>query len=71
MKLTREDLEGLTKKSLIRGASYFHIKVDGRWNKERIIDTIYAAYCLPVEEPSPEGIQRSVRVRRIYDSQKD
>jgi len=57
---TQEELEGLTKRKIIRIASYLKLDVSQRARKQEIIDAIL--YVPPVEEVEP---QMSVRIRRI------
>ena len=57
---TQEELEGLTKRKIIRIATYLKLDVSQRARKQEIIDAILYVY--PVEEIEP---QMSVRIRRI------
>ena len=57
---TQEELEGLTKRKIIRIATYLKLDVSHKARKQEIIDAIL--YVPSVEEVEP---QMSVRVRRI------
>ncbi len=57
---TQEELEGLTKRKIIRIATYLKLDVSQRARKQEIIDAIL--YVPPVEVIEPE---MSVRIRRI------
>ena len=57
---TQEELEGLTKRKIIRIATYLKLDVSQRARKQEIIDAIL--YVPSVEEVEP---QMSVRIRRI------
>jgi len=57
---TKEELEELTKKKLIKIASYLKLDVSKKAKKQEIIDAILSAS--PAEEVEPP---MSVRIRRI------
>ena len=66
---TKEELDGYLKKDIRALAHFYSIKIDRRMKKGDIVDLILEAQepvVVEAEEP-----QMSVRVKRIYDSQKE
>ena len=70
-KLDWETVEKLTKYNLVRLAEYYGVDVKKKWSKDKILselkEKVYTTSVTGVDADIPE---MSVRVRRIYDSQK-
>lgn len=65
---TKEELEKMYQRNLFRLAEYYGLRVYKSWSKSRIIEVIldYLSTSEEVEE-----VQMSVRVRRIYEANKE
>ncbi len=63
---TREELESYLKNNLITLAKYYNVVANIKMKKGEIVDALLENTQAEVELP-----QMSVRVRRIYESQKE
>ena len=64
---TQKNLDGFTKKKLMRIATYLKLDVPDNALKQEIIDVILVSTASPPEEDIP----MSVRIRRIKESNKE
>ena len=67
---TREELESYLKNDLITLAKYYGVNVNSRMKKGEIIDALLKGNA-QLKESEVELPLMSVRVRRIYESQKE
>lgn len=65
---TKEELQKLTNKNLVKLAGYYKLKVSKYWNKDKLVNTIYDCISPKIEEEVPP---MSVRVRRIREANKE
>lgn len=67
---TREEMESYLKEDLKTLAKYYDVPINSRMSKGEIIDAILEGN-MKLKESEVELPPMSVRVRRIYESQKE